>query len=160
MLDSHALFGYEEFARTAPAVRAALLALSQAVDASGLEKELTELVKLRVSQINNCSFCVQFHLNVARGLGVAQEKLDLVTVWRGAGIFSAREMAAFAWAECVTAMAGEESIAAGRVGLLRHFSSSEALYLTVAIGTINQWNRIATAFGFPPPIPRRAPAKS
>jgi AhpD family alkylhydroperoxidase len=55
------------------------------VDA-GLPKDLLELVKLRASQINGCAFCTQLHLNVARGLGVPAEKLDLCAMWREAGV--------------------------------------------------------------------------
>ncbi len=69
---------------------------------SGLDKALTELIKIRASQINGCAFCVQFHLNLARKAGVPQTKLDLVAVWRDAGVFTAREMAALAWTEALT----------------------------------------------------------
>jgi len=75
---SHVRIAYEAFEKTAPAAKAALLAMGKAADESGLDKALIELVKLRVSQINNCAFCLQIHLNVARRLGVQQEKLDLV----------------------------------------------------------------------------------
>ena len=67
-----------------------------------LDKKIVELVKLRVSQINNCAFCLQIHLNVSRRLGVPQEKLDLVATWHEAGIFSEQECAALAWAETLT----------------------------------------------------------
>jgi AhpD family alkylhydroperoxidase len=73
---------YAAFTETAGGAAAALQALGKAVDASGLDKTLTELVKLRASQINGCAFCVQFHLNLARKLGVAPVKLDLAAVWR------------------------------------------------------------------------------
>src|SRR5262245_20456855 len=86
--------GYDTFEKTAPAAKATLLALGKAVDESGIDKEIVELVKLRVSQVNNCAFCLQIHLNVARRLGVTQEKLDLVASWHEAGIFSEKECAA------------------------------------------------------------------
>ena len=63
-------------------------------------------MKLRVSQINNCAFCLQIHLNVSRKLGVPQEKLDLVATWEEAGIFSDKESAALAWAEALARLAG------------------------------------------------------
>ena len=72
---------------------------------SGLDKAIVELAKLRVSQINNCAFCLQIHLNVSRRLGVPQEKLDLVATWHEAGIFSDKECAALAWAELLTRLA-------------------------------------------------------
>ena len=151
---------YEDFARIAPAARAALTALGAAVAESGLEKELTELVKLRASQINGCAFCLQFHLNVSRKLGVPAEKLDLVAAWREAGIFSERELAALAWTEALTGIAAGVPSDEAYAALLRHFSESEAVFLTVAIGTINQWNRIAVALRFTPPIPKPARASA
>jgi len=147
---------YEDFAKAATAAHAALLALGKSVDDSGIEKPLTELVKLRASQINGCAFCIQFHLNMARKLGVPGEKLDLVAAWREAGVFSAREMAALAWTEALTKMTIEVASDTASAALRQHFTETEALFLTVAIGTINQWNRIAVALRFAPPVPRRA----
>lgn len=144
---------YDNFAAQAGAAPGALRALSAAVDESGLEKELTELVKLRVSQINGCAFCVQFHLNLARKLAVPAPKLDLVAAWREAGVFSDREKAALAWAEILTEMSADAASDTDYAALLRHFTDREALFLTVAIGTINQWNRIGVALRFAPPIP-------
>jgi AhpD family alkylhydroperoxidase len=147
---------YEDFAKVATAAHAALLALGKSVDDSGIEKPLTELVKLRASQINGCAFCIQFHLNMARKLGVPGEKLDLVAAWREAGVFSAREMAALTWTEALTAMTTEVACDTASAALRQHFTETEALFLTVAIGTINQWNRIAVALRFAPPVPRCA----
>ncbi|HKV14678.1 MAG TPA: carboxymuconolactone decarboxylase family protein [Reyranella sp.] len=149
---------YQQFSKTAPAAQAALLAMGKAVEEAGLDKQLVELVKLRVSQINNCAFCLQIHLNVARRIGVPQEKLDLVATWEEAGLFSARECAALAWAEQLARLAGhsvsDESYAAAR----QHFSEDELLWLSVAIANINAWNRLGAAFRFAPPIPSRAAA--
>jgi AhpD family alkylhydroperoxidase len=78
---------YDSFAKTAPGAQAALIAMGKTADESGFDKEIVELAKLRVSQINNCAFCLQIHLNVSRKLGIAQEKLDLVATWHEAGIF-------------------------------------------------------------------------
>ena len=105
MSTDHSRVTYQAFGEVAPAAYAALVALGKAVDDHGLDKSLTELVKLRVSQINGCAFCVQHHLNVARRAGVSAAKLDLVVTWTDAGLFSARECAALAWAECLTALA-------------------------------------------------------
>ncbi len=145
----------EDFASRAPALPAALRQLGQAIDASGLEKALTELVKLRASQINGCAYCVQFHLNLLRKLGVAPEKLDLVAVWREAGIFSEREAAALAWTEALTETPKEGASDEAYAALLAAFTEQEAIYLTAAIGLINAWNRIGVGFRFAPPIPER-----
>jgi AhpD family alkylhydroperoxidase len=146
---------YEDFAKTAPAVRAALTALGKAVDDSGLPKELTELIKIRASQINGCAFCIQYHLTMARQLGIPGEKLDLVAAWPDAGVFTDREMAALAWTELLTEMPAGGASDAAYAALLEHFTETEALFLTVAISAINQWNRLGVGLRFAPPLPRR-----
>jgi AhpD family alkylhydroperoxidase len=151
--DSASRLDWNDFARTAPAVVTALRDLGQAVDDAGLDKSLTELIKLRASQINGCAYCIQYHLNVARRLGVAPAKLDLMSAWRDAGIYSARERAALAWTEALTLMAGHHIADAVYAQLQAQFSESEIALLTSAIGAINLWNRIAGALQFVPPVP-------
>jgi len=142
------------FEQTAPKVIAALKLLGQAVDDSGLDKQLTELLKLRASQLNGCAFCLQFHLNLARKLGLAQVKIDLVATWRDAGVFSARERVALAWTEALTLMAQQPVADALYDELRAEFSESEITFLTTTVGAINAWNRIAGALQFTPPIPK------
>ncbi len=155
-MSSHARLEWEDFRRIAPEANAALLALGKATADSGLGKELLELIKVRASQINGCAFCAQFHLNAARNAGVAAEKLDLLAVWRDAGVFSTREQAALAWAETLTDIARQGAPDEAYAALREAFSESEAVFLTVAIATINTWNRIAGPLRFTPPIPRGA----
>jgi AhpD family alkylhydroperoxidase len=145
---------YESFQSTAPAALAALQALGKAVDETGFDKGLRELVKLRVSQINGCAFCTQFHLDIALRLGVDALKLDLVAVWRDAGVFSAPEEAALAWAEHLTVMASDVVPEDAYARLREQFSEAETIHLTVAIATINAWNRVAGGLRFPPAISR------
>lgn len=150
---SHSRISYTEFTRQAPAVREALLALGKAVDDSGLEKSLTELLKLRASQLNGCAFCLQYHLNVARKAGVPGEKLDLVATWREAGIYTPRESAALAWTEALTRLDDSDEDAYEQV--VACFEAREIPFLAAAIGSINAWNRIAGPLRFAPPIPGR-----
>ena len=142
----------EDFTRIAPEARAALTALSKAVSDSGLEKALTELIKIRASQENGCAFCLQFHLNLARKAGVPQTKLDLVAVWRDAGVFSAREMAALEWTEALAHVTPQGVSDEVYERVRQEFGESELVFLTTAVATINAWNRIAMAFRFSPPI--------
>lgn len=142
---------YKDFTATAPDVYAGLAALTKAVDASGLDKGLTELVKLRASQLNGCAFCLKFHLSVARKAGVPEAKLDLLAAWRDAELFSAREKAALDFAEALTLLEGEPASDEAWARLRTEFSESEALHLTVTIAGINAWNRIGMAFKFAPP---------
>ena len=95
---------------------------------------------------------------MARKLGVAQEKLDLVATWHEAGIFSEKEGAALAWAETLTRLADRSVSDEAYDAVRRHFSEEQVIFLSVAIGTINAWNRLGAAFRFAPPIPRRVAA--
>ena len=155
---SNVRIAYDTFQKTAPGARDALLAMGKTADDSGFDKEIVELAKLRVSQINNCAFCLQIHLNASRKLGVPQEKLDLVATWHEAGIFSERECAALAWAETLTRLADRGVPDDAYEAVRRHFSEAEVIFLSVAIGTINAWNRLGAAFRFAPPIQKRVAA--
>ena len=158
MPTDHARVEYQVFTKLAPEAYGALTTLGKTVGAAGLDQELTELVKLRVSQINGCAFCVQYHLNVARRLSVVAVKLDLVAAWRDAGVFSAREAAALAWAEHLTRLAADAAPEHARDAVREHFSETETVFLTIAIGTINAWNRLGVGLGFAPLPPREAAA--
>jgi AhpD family alkylhydroperoxidase len=155
---SNVRIAYDTFQKTALGARDALLAMGKAADDSGFDKEIVELAKVRVSQINNCAFCLQIHLNVSRKLGVPQEKLDLVATWHKAGVFSDKERAALAWAENLTRLADRSVPDEAYEAVRRHFSEAEVIFLSVAIGTINAWNRLGAAFRFAPPIPKKVAA--
>ena len=159
MSTGHPRVDYQTFLKSAPDAYAALLALGKVVGDSGLDTHLTELVKIRVSQINGCAFCIQHHLNVARKSGVESAKLDLVAAWQDAGVFSERESAALAWAESLTAVATQGASDKSYEALREHFTETEVIFLTVAIGTINNWNRIGVALRFSPQLPHR-PART
>ncbi|MEW4488935.1 carboxymuconolactone decarboxylase family protein [Thalassoglobus sp. JC818] len=112
-----------------------------------LSPELLELVKLRVSQINGCSFCVNYHTQVLRLLGTSQLRIDLAVVWEESSCYSDEERAAFRWAEAVTQIADTRFIND------RIFEEAQGVFgdatlceLTLAIGMINIWNRMAIAF--------------
>lgn len=144
-------FSYEEFVKLAGPAQQALLALGQAVDASGLDKTLTEICKIRASQLNGCAFCLQYHLNLARQLGLSQQKQDLIACWRDSPAFSARERAALAYTEALTSAPLQGISTNLQHELSAHFSREEILNLCLAIANINSWNRIAGSLHFPPP---------
>ena len=148
----HVRTSYEKFSREATGAHAALIALGKSAEQSGLDKGLIELVKIRVSQMNGCAFCLNHHLVIARRLGVEAAKLDLVAAWRDAGIFSPREQAALAWAESLTALTPVSASDEIYARLQLHFSESEALDLSVAVATINAWNRLGVGLRFVPPV--------
>lgn len=144
--------GWDEYEHAAPATVVALRALGQAVDDSGLEKSLTELLKVRASQLNGCAYCLHFHLTGARRADVVPAKLDLVATWQEVDIFTARERAALAWTESLTLMAQQAVADSIYVELRQQFSASEIANLTAAVGLINAWNRIAGGLRFAPVI--------
>jgi AhpD family alkylhydroperoxidase len=147
---------WKTFQETVPEVSTGMAAVTHALKKSGLEPDLLEMIKIRVSQINGCAFCVQYHLNDARKLNVDPVKLDLLAAWREAGIFSSREAAAFEWAEHVTLL-GQHHITDEAFAIVSaQFSQRELPFLTTAIGQINFWNRLAAPFRFTPPIPSQS----
>jgi AhpD family alkylhydroperoxidase len=114
---------------------------------SGLPTELIELVYLRVSQINNCAYCLDMHTRDLLKKGQKVEKLALLQAWAEAGnLFDERERAALAWAETVTRVAEtgvpDEAYRAAR----EVFDEREIVNLTIAIGLINAYNRMAISF--------------
>ena len=124
----------------------AMMTLERSVAGLGLEQSLLELVKLRASQINGCAFCVDMHVREAREAGETDRRLHGVVVWRETPFFTDRERAALAWTEALTLVAQTRAPDADYEELARHFSPKEMTDLTVAIGTINTWNRIAIGF--------------
>jgi AhpD family alkylhydroperoxidase len=141
---------YAEFGKTAEAARSAMTALSKSALDLGLDKGISELVKLRVSQINGCAFCIAFHLKVLRTLNVSQAKLDMLPVWHEAAEFCDAERAALGWAEEMTAMAEVAPAEESREALHAYFSREQIIGLNISIAGINAWNRMAVAFGFSP----------
>ncbi|MGM9516228.1 carboxymuconolactone decarboxylase family protein [Roseateles sp. DB2] len=139
------------FEKDAGGVVLALRELGRAVDASGLDKGLSELLKVRVSQINGCAFCLQYHLNLGRKLGLPALQLDQLACWSDSPAFAPRERAALAWAEVLTLQASRPDTDAAYAALQVQFSAAEIANLTAAIGHINAWNRIAGGLRFTPP---------
>jgi AhpD family alkylhydroperoxidase len=117
------------------------------VSQSGLAKTLVDLVYLRVSLINGCAFCIDMHSRDLLKGGVALEKLVLVPAWREAGaLFSEREKAALAWAETVTLVAETGVPDAAFEAASAVFTEKELADLTIAIGLMNTYNRMAIGF--------------
>lgn len=114
---------------------------------SGLSSVLVDLAYLRVSQINNCAYCLDIHTRDLLEKGVKVEKLALVQAWNEVGnLFDERERAALAWAESVTLVAQtgvpDEAYQAARAV----FEERELVDLTIAIGLMNMYNRMAISF--------------
>ena len=136
-----------DYNKIAPGGVKALGGLYGYVMQSGLSAELVELVYLRISQINNCAYCLDMHTRNLIKKGVKIEKLALLQAWAEAGhLFSERERAALAWAETVTRVSEtgvpDEAFEAARAV----FQEKELVDLTIAIGLMNAYNRMAISF--------------
>ena len=132
--------------QAAPETIKALRAVEMQILASGLEKSLIELVKTRASQINGCAYCISVHTADARKQGETEERLYLLNAWRESPLYTERERAALAWTEAVTLIAETHAPDDLYEDVRAHFSESETVNLTMLIGSINAWNRIAISF--------------
>lgn len=129
-----------------------MYALHNYVQGAGLDLGLLELVRLRVSQTNGCGFCVAMHIPLARKYGLNEHQINLVATWKESPVFSARERAALAWADAVTALAGQEVPDTAYEQVKAEFSPEEIANLTLCIGEINTWNRLMIASRTPPAL--------
>jgi AhpD family alkylhydroperoxidase len=140
-----------DYAAVAPGGIKALNGVHAYVGQSGLSKSLIDLVYLRVSQINGCAYCIDVHSRDLIKEGLAVEKLVLVPAWHEAGdLFDARECGALAWAETVTRVAETAIPETAFLAASSLFSEKELVDLTIAIGLMNAFNRLAIGFRKPP----------
>ncbi|GAB3704409.1 carboxymuconolactone decarboxylase family protein [Spirosoma flavus] len=110
---------------------------------SPVEAGLLDLINFRVSQINRCAFCLDMHYKDARAKGETEQRLYGLSAWRESPYYTDRERAAFALAEAVTAShVPDETYAQAKA----QFSGEELIDLTLAITTINTWNRLNHVF--------------
>lgn len=148
---------YTDFQSLAPDAFSAVRSLSAIAVKAGLDEQLIELIKIRASQINGCAFCLQYHILQSEALGMPEDKINLVAVWREAPQFSPRERAALAWTEALTVLpngVSDELFALASA----EFSEKELMYLTSAIAAINTWNRFGAAYRWTPPARRKSAA--
>ncbi len=129
-----------------PELLQATTQLEMKIRAAGLDNGLLHLVKVRASQINGCAYCLDLHSKEARADGESETRLYMVGVWREAPGFTAKERAALAWTETVTRIADTHVPDAEWDAVRQEFSEAEVAKLTVAIGMVNFWNRLAVSF--------------
>ncbi len=138
--------------RAAPQGYEALLALQAYVNQCGLEQPLMELVKIRASQLNGCAFCIDMHTRDALKHGISQQRMHLLNAWREAPLYSERERAALAWTEALTFITKGHAADEVYQQVRQQFSDKELADLSLAIATINAWNRLAIAMRTPPRV--------
>ena len=135
-----------DYRKAAPDAFKAMLDLEAGVRRAGLEHSLIELVKMRVSQVNGCGYCLDMHSKDARAAGETEQRLYLLSAWREAPFYSQRERAALSWAEAVTQVSMNDLPDALYAEVCEHFDEKAMVELTLAIIAINGWNRLAIAF--------------
>ena len=111
----------------------------------GLEMRLLELIRTRVSQINGCAYCIDMHWKDLRVQGESEQRLYGLDAWRESPYYAERERAALAWTEAVTLVASSHVPDSVYEEVRPHFSFRELADLTLAIATINAWNRLSIA---------------
>jgi|SRR6185369_4921965 AhpD family alkylhydroperoxidase len=151
-----------DFTRLSPGGYKAMLGLEHYLSNSTVDEKLLHLVKLRVSQINGCAFCLDMHWKDLKVEGETDQRMYSLDAWRETSYYTDRERAALAWAEAVTNIsdghAPDELFEEAR----QYFSEQELADLTLAVTAINGWNRISIAFQVvpatyqPPQLKKRA----
>lgn len=139
-----------DFYNASPDAIKAMLALEKAVSKMFIEPRLLNLIKLRASQINGCSFCVDKHSTDARKAGESERRLYAISAWRETPFFTERERAVLAWTESVTRLPETHAPDDDYNALAAYFSEKEMMDITLAICTINSWNRLAVGFRLMP----------
>jgi AhpD family alkylhydroperoxidase len=139
-----------QYATVYPEAYKAMMALTHAVEKTGLSPQLIDLVDYRVSQLNGCAFCLDMHSKDLRARGETEQRLYMLSAWREAPhLYTSRERAALAWAEAVTRLENQQISDAVYDMTSKEFSEIELTQLTLAIVAINGWNRLNVAFHTP-----------
>lgn len=119
---------------------------ANAAIADALEPSLTELVKIRASQINHCANCINMHTADARAKGETEQRIYLLSAWREAPCYTDRERAALGWTDAMTRLSEGPAHAAAYDALKWEFNEQEQVQLTLLINIVNGWNRLAIGF--------------
>lgn len=134
-----------DYLKAGRGVYQAMLGLETYLQASGLEESLLHLIKLRVSQVNGCAYCIDMHWKDLRSIGEEEQRLYGLDAWEESPYYTDRERAALAWSEAVT------KIREGHVPdevyeeAVKQFNEKELADLTLAVAAINSWNRLSIA---------------
>ena len=133
------------YSKAAPGVYDAMDGLDQYLGRCGLDPALLYLVQLRASQINGCAYCLDMHWKDLRAIGETEQRLYSLSAWRECPYYTDRERAALTWAEAVTLVADGQVPQTAYEDVRPYFSQKELSDLTLAIATVNAWNRLSIA---------------
>lgn len=146
-----------DFSAAAPEATKAVAALDRyVVKDSGLPHHFIHLIKLRASQLNGCAYCVDMHVKEARRSGLGEQWINLVSAWQESPVYTAEERAVLGWTEALTLLADTRAPDADFQAIKAHFSDEDITKITVAIGAINVWNRLAVGLRSQHPIDKPA----
>ena len=135
-----------DYYNASPKAMKAMIAMEALTSNLSIEQALLNLIKIRASQLNGCAFCTDMHCVDARRFGESDRRLYGIVVWRDSNFFNPRERAALAWTEAVTLLS-QSHVPDDVYALAREqFSEGELVDLTMAVSTINSWNRLAVSF--------------
>ena len=141
-----------DYSKVAPGALRAMFGLEGYIRGCGLEESLLNLIRMRASQINGCAYCLDMHSKDARAAGETEQRLYLLDAWREAPFYTERERAALAWTEALT-LVSEDHVPDEVFNEVRqHFNEQELANLSLAIVSINGWNRLSIAFRAEPGI--------
>ena len=129
----------------APGGFQAMLGLEKYLHSSSIEANLLHLIKLRASQVNGCAYCIDMHWKDLRDAGDTEQRLYGLDAWAEAPYYTDRERAALAWTEALTLITEGHASDAAYDAARAQFNEKEIADLTLAIATINAWNRLAIA---------------
>ena len=129
-----------------PGALNAMLGLEAYLGQCGLDATLLDLIKLRVSQINGCAYCIDMHWKDLRAAGETEQRLYGLDAWRESPYYTERERAALAWAEAVTRVTEGHVPDEVFEEAHRHFNDEELANLTLGVVAINGWNRLSIAY--------------
>jgi AhpD family alkylhydroperoxidase len=133
------------YGTVAPGIYEAMDALDQYLQRCDVEKRLIMLVQLRASQINGCAYCIDMHSKDLRAIGEREQRLYSLDAWRECPYYTDRERAALEWTEAVTQVADSRVPDAIYDAVRPCFTDKELADLTLAVATINAWNRLSIA---------------
>jgi AhpD family alkylhydroperoxidase len=133
------------YVKAAPGAFRAMLGLGQYLHECGLEESLINLIYLRASQMNGCAYCLDMHWKDLRASGESEQRLYGLNAWRESPFYTNRERAALEWTEAVTLITHGHVPEEVYEEVHRHFNDKELSDLTLAVATINAWNRLNIA---------------
>jgi AhpD family alkylhydroperoxidase len=132
-----------DFRKFRPELLQAMQGLEQYIASSGLDPKLVHVLKLRVSQINGCAYCIDMHSLDARAHGESEQRLYALDAWRETPFYTDRERAALAWVESITRVSETHVPDSDFDEVKAYFTDQEIVDLTFVASTINAWNRLA-----------------